>query len=406
VANWPMTPRADSGDTIGPEARKRFEASLRGAVRRKPAHEDRLAGAVRAVVPYSTPLLGVLAETLDTLVKRGSFARPLYAGGIRALAETDPERGAQVLTRALATEDAGGHASLSAACFVPDSGLAPALARVAASRHPHLAFSAEVARIARGESGGEHVVSLAPKIKESHRIALCVELFVPLLQCRPLPLAIAPALSVLRGAERHLGRWLVFAEIAVRAGDRQPLEEARERATTGPVSARAAWSFVAWALDPAAGAPETRPTVELVSRLSDRPSADRDPTFLYRLAEARVPAARFMLENLAKGSSLKNESAVRAALYLARDHGRADLRRSLEGAALSSRQEAIRGVAAAALFDLGEAPRALEWLEALEASRHISTLAWGALLRAAAAGARDRLVDEPTFRRVQLGWVE
>ena len=35
-----------------------------------------------------------------------------------------------------------------------------------------LAFAAEVARITRKESDGEHIASLAPKIKEAHRIAL------------------------------------------------------------------------------------------------------------------------------------------------------------------------------------------------------------------------------------------
>ena len=68
---------------------------------------------------------------------------------------------------------------------------------------------------------------------------MCVELFVPLVRAMPVAKHVGPALSVLRGAERHLGRWLVLAEVAVRAGDLTPLEEAQGRAVSGPSSSRA-----------------------------------------------------------------------------------------------------------------------------------------------------------------------
>jgi hypothetical protein len=276
---------------------------------------------------------------------------------------------------------------------------------VAGSRHPHLAFAAEVARIARGESGGEHISSLAPKIKESHRISLCVDVFVPLLRHPKLPVAIAPALAVLRDAERHLGRWLVFGEIAARAGDPTPMEEAVQRASSGPSSARAAWALVAWALAGGEDVPNARPTVEIVSRLSDRPSADRDPTFLYRLAEARVPVARPMLESLSRGP-LRTDVAIRSAMYLARDPGRDDLRTALGALADSAKKGDLRGIAAAALYDLGERERPVGLTEELVQSRQLCTSTWGALLRAAQAGGLERLVSEPTYRRVQLGWLE
>jgi hypothetical protein len=342
---------------------------------------------------------------VETLVRRASFERSLYAGAVRALAELDGSAAAPELERALSTEDAGGLATLSAACGVSDPRLREALAKLAGSRHAHVAFAAEVARMARRESGGEQLISLAPKIKESHRIALCVELFVPLIRQSPLPQGVAPAVAVLRDAERHLGRWLVFAEIATRAGDPEPLREARERSSSGPASARAAWEFVAWALEPEVGAPSVRPTVEVMSRLSDRPSADRDPTFLYRLAEARVAAARPMLENLSR-TPLRTDTAVRAAMYLARDHGRDDLRDALTRVLENPKQDDLRGVAAAALYDLGERGRPIELADGLVQSRHLSTSTWGALLRAAKARNLDRLMLEPTYRKVQLGWLE
>ena len=401
-----MAQTLESGEALGAEPVERLEANVAAALRRKPSHEDKLAGVLRALAPFSPRLSRLVETAVDTLVRRGTFQRPLYAAAVRSLAEANGKESLTLLSRVLAAEDAGGLASLSAACFAREPALAEPLARVAASRHPHLAFAAEVARAMRGESGGQHIVALAPKIKESHRIALCVELFVPLLHHGALPMAIAPALAVLRDAERHLGRWLVLGEIATQAGDKQPLEEARERASSGPSSARAAWSLVAWALDDVSSPPGVRPTVELVSRLSDRPSADRDPTFLYRLAEARVPSARPMLENLVRGTALKNEAAIRAATYLARDHGRTDLGQALEQVASNPRYEALRGIAAAAVYELGDAARSAELADSLVTSRHLQTMAWAALVRAAAAGRLSKVISEPNFRRVQLGWVE
>jgi hypothetical protein len=162
---------------------------------------------------------------------------------------------------------------------------------------------------------------------------------------------------------------------------------------------------VEWALATNPEPPEVRPTVEIVSRLSDRPSADRDPTFLYRLAEARCPSARPMLEGLSRGP-LRTDAAVRAAMYLARDHGRDDLRAHLGTLAENPRQDALRGIAAAALFDLGDRERATALAPELALSKQLTTSTWGSLLAAAGAGALPRLVSEPTYRRVQLGWLE
>src|SRR5476651_655808 len=111
--------------------------------------------------------------------------------------------------------------------------------------------------------------------------------------------------------------------------------------------------MVAWALSTDEPAPSTRPTLELVARLSDRPSADRDTTFLFRLARQRVPAARPMLEALTKGP-LGDESSLRAALHLVRDYGDPRPLDLLRVAAASPRHETVRGLAAAALFDAGE----------------------------------------------------
>jgi hypothetical protein len=403
----PMTEGAGEVEVLGSEAVSRLCADLHAALKRRPAQEARLAGVLRVLSRYSPRLRAELVLAVETMVRRSSFQRPLYGALTRALAEQRDRRLAPALVGALQTESAGGLASLSAASLTDDPALSDVLARLAASRHSQIAFAAELARVARRESRGAHVASIAPKIKEAHRIALSTELLVPLLWQPPLDPLVCPALAVLRDSERHLGRWLVLAELAARAGDRAPLAEAEERAREGPVSARAAWALVAWALDESRRETAVRPTLELIARLSDRPSSDKDTTFLFRLAEAGVAGARHMLENLAKGSALASEPAVRAALHLAREYKEPRFREQLIDAARSPKREHLRGFAAAALFDLGDHDAASGVAQELEKSRQLAAVAWSGLVRAGRAGLHSgQLVTEPNYRRVQLGWVE
>jgi len=386
----------------------RVSADIASTLRRRPAHEPRLAGVIRTLTPYSPAIRAAAVEATATLVRRGSFDRCLYTSSVRAIAEAQAEGAAGIIGKALlASEDRGGLPTLCAASFVKDETLADPLARVATTRHPHLAFAAEIARSARGECDGTHLTAIAPKIKESHRIAMCVEIFVPLSRGSYLPPCVTPALAVLRDAERHLGRWLVLAEVASRAEDPKPLEEAQEKAQNGPSSARSAWTLVAWALAGESPPPATRPTVELVARLSDRPSADRDTTFLFRLAEAQSPAARPMLESAVKSLPIQDEVGVRAAAYLLRDHDRTDLREPLATAAKSAKREDLRGMAMAVLWDAGERETAHSLAETAQRSRSLPTAAWAGLICLAADKQwNQRLVDEATFRRLQWGWVE
>ncbi len=422
-----VRPQLARAELLDKPARVRFEEELDGALRRRPASEAKLAGALRAVSPFSPALRASLGEATSVLLKRGSRQRELYACGLRALSESHDRQSVSLLRQALAGDEAGGPAALSSACFSHDPELSAILAKVAASRQSHLAFGAELARVARGESNGALLAQLSPKIKESHRIAMCVELFVPLVRAAPVASHVAPALSVLRGAERHLGRWLVLAEVAVKAGDVTPLEEARSRAQDGATSSRAAWSLVAWALSevdasrqglPLPPPPPTRPTLELVARLSDRPSADRDTTFLFRMARASAVSARPMLEALARQLPLEDETSIRAALYLARDHGRDDLRSALAEAAENTKREELRGMAAAALWDASPLAdgdpavrmreRAKVISEELLTSRIIGNVAWAALIRVASksSGGQGSVLTETPFRWIQWGWLE
>jgi hypothetical protein len=392
---------------LGDVAFARFEADVGAALRRRPAQEGRLAGGARTLARYSPAFRKHLADAFETMVKRASYERPLYRALARALCEVQEARASGLLCAPLASgDDAGGMATLSAASLSRDPVLAAPLAKLAASRHAHVALAAEVARVVRGESNGALATAVAPKIKEAHRITLCSELFVPLLARGALAAGIAPALALLREAERHLGRWLLFAELALLSGDSRPRDEARERVQAGPASARSAWALVAWALDGGAGEPPVRPTIELVTRLSDRPSSDRDTTFLFRLARAGVMSARPVLEGLAR-SSRANEGEIRSALHLVRDYGLAHYRRRLAEIAASTSHERVRGLAAAALFDLGEREAALSAARACGASRQLPTLVWSALLAVWEKGReRGPLVTDARVRWVQLGWVE
>ncbi|MGA2449399.1 MAG: hypothetical protein ABTD50_12015 [Polyangiaceae bacterium] len=407
--------------------RRRFEEDIDLAIRRRSAGEVKLAGALRAVALLSPALRAALGEATSVLVERRAFGRELCACGLRALAEAQDHQVGALLQRALAADDAGGPAALSAACFCRDAGLGRRLAKLASSHPSHVAFGAELARVSRGESDGALLAELAPKIKESHRISMCSDLFAPLLRTPQVSAGVVPAFALLRSAERHLGRWLLLAEVAIGAGDVSALREARERAQSGAASARAAWTLVVWALDdaealkhanPRPSPPAVRPTLELLARLSDRPSAERDMTFLFRMASASLPAAGPMLEAFARNVPLGDETAIRAGLCLARDHGRDDMRQALASLAEGGRREDLRGLAAAAHWDTAAAlagvpaedvrERSRSLAEPLLASRFVVNRAWGALICAAHKGGASvaPLVRESSFRWIQSGRLE
>jgi hypothetical protein len=72
------------------------------------------------------------------------------------------------------------------------------------------------------------------------------------------------------------------------------------------------------------------------------------------------------------------------------------------------KRDEIRGIAAAALWDLGDRDLARKAADRAESERPLGSMTWGALVTAAAAGklGSDCVLAEPNFRRVQWGWVE
>lgn len=398
--------KAFGAGEIPEDVERRLADEVDSALKGRPGNEAKLAGALRVLLPFSSTLRDVAAEAQATLTKKAAFDRELYAATTRGGVETGDKRAAATLALALATDDAGGLTSLSAACFCKAPALATPLARASMSRHAQIAFAAELARTARGEATGQRLVSLAPVLKEAYRISLSVDVLLPLTRAGHLHADIAPALAVLRDAERHLGRWLVFAEVASRAGDPAPLAEAKERAGTGPQSARTAWALLAWALEPSKSQPTARPTVEIVARLSERPSADRDMSFLFRVAATGAPSARPMLEGLARPLPLASDVSLRAARCLVRRYGRAEMRRALFEAAETPMEDDLRAFLAASLWDVGERDASRAAQKPLLATRSPTALAWLGLLHRAETHPDEPIVDELRFRRAQRGWVE
>jgi hypothetical protein len=344
------------------------------------------------------------------LLRLEAFDRELYGALLRALVDSEDKRGVGLVAAALKTEEFGGLPALSLACFVRDSSTPASLARAAASGRTLTAFAAEVARVCMGEPSGPRLFALAPRIKEANRINLVVDLLLPL-AVRGIPpkagATLADALLVLAGSERHLGRWLVMAEIAHRGGDGRALNDALERRSTGPDSARAGWSLCAWALDPNVGSRGVRPTTELVARLSHRPSADRDASFLFRMAAAKLPEARAMLEALVRARPLGDEVAVRSAAALVAHYDRPSFAVDALETARASPRDSVRSLAAACLFDLGDRELAASDASLLVGSEDLCASIWSALVLLAARSKQPApIVTELNFRRVQQGFSE
>ncbi len=358
------------------------------------------------LAPYSARLREALLAALDVLVRRGAHDRPLYLPILRGLVSSGDERVVPLLIKALSLEDGAGLGTIAAAAMLKAAGLEEPLAKLSVSRSPHIAFAGELARIARGESTGHLLAGSALRIKESHRLEMCTSLVLPLVRERQPCAGAAEGIRVMRDSERHLGRWLLLALLANQSGDATALADACQQAQKGPSSARAAWSLVVWALKCDNSTPAVRPTLEIVARLSDRPSAERDLSFLFRMAKAKAPATRPMLESLARVPLLANENAVRAASCLLRQGERDDLERRLIELVKSTKREELRGLALAGLYEARPAV-VDEFLPDFSRSRQLQNAIFSALVRLARKGrCTQELLSEPVYRRAQLGWLD
>lgn len=316
------------GDHVDAAVRVRLHEEVEAQLLRRSPTEARVAGALRALAPASPALRSELHRVATVLLERDALQRELWCCAVRSLGEHEPAAAAPILERALGREEGGGVATLTAAALSTAPGLGAPLAKLASGGRSLVAFAAEVGRSLRGESSGAHLLHLAPIIKEAHRVALATGVVLPLVHALAARgagpsggEALAPGFEILRSAERHLGRWLSFAEAVVWAGDPGPLRDARARAESGPESARCAWGLLAWALADAAALaggherpppPDARLTAEVAARLSDRPSAERDSPFCSGSPRDERPArASCSTPSAAALSSTRRRSAPR-----------------------------------------------------------------------------------------------
>ncbi len=401
-----MGDSADLDDLLGPQLGDRLETELRSSLRRRPANESRLGGALQLLAPHSARLREALLAALDVLVRRGAHSRPLYLPILRGLIASGDDRVGPLLHKALCLEDGSGLGTIAAAALFKSTGPEEPLAKLAVSRSPQTAFAGELARIARGESAGHALAGSALRIKESHRLEMCTSLVLPLVWEGQACVGAAEGIRVMRDSERHLGRWLLFAQLANQSGDATSISAATEQAQKGPGGARAAWNLVAWALKSDNSPTAVRPTLEVVARLSDRPSAERDLSFLFRMAKAKAPTTRAMLESLTRTPLLAHENAIRAAAYLLKLEDREDIQRRLIDLVKSTKREELRGLALAALY---EARPAIveELLPDFSRSRQLQNAIFSAMVRLAQKRqCTQELVSEPVYRRAQLGWLD
>jgi hypothetical protein len=397
---------AELDDLLGSQLGDRLDAELRSSLRRRPVNESRLGGALQLLAPHSARLRESMLAAFDVLVRRGAHDRPLYLQILRGLVASEESLVAPLLAKALSGDESPPLGTIAAAAICKSSGLQEPLLKISTSRSPHIAFAGELALIARGESSGQSLANCALRMKESYRLEICTSLVLPLVRVRKSCPGATEGIRVMRDSERHLGRWLLFALLAHQSGDCSPLSEARENALKGPSSARAAWNLVVWALKSDDSQPSIRPTLEIVARLSDRPSAERDLSFLFRMARTKAPSTRAMLESLVQVPLLANEAAVRSASFLLQQEDRDDILRRLVELVRSTKREELRGLALAAVYN-ARPTMVDEILHDFSRSRQLQNAIFFALVRLAQTGSfSEELLSESVFRRAQLGWLD
>ena len=275
-------------------------------------------------------------------------ARVWLSSSICTLSETSDKSATAILKTALAADDAGGNATLSAACFARPGARGPARSpRRAASRIPR---SARRRRgVCRRESKWR-ALTLALMIKESHCIpSICTDLSSCLHARRADPGVRRPGSPCCGGAERHpdAGSFRPTRRdegrrqrSASRRRRRRRASVRRARAPPGPrpwrFPRRAPRSRRAWA--PSLAGP--RGPRSSWSPVSDRPSADRDTTF--RMAACACPELQADARGLRETGRASRTRWRSAPLRTARDHGRDDLRAAIIECATDGKRGASR----------------------------------------------------------------
>lgn len=378
----------------------RLREALRGVMARRGEREVVAASVVRHLAGVSTSVRRLLAEAAGELSSRGSFDRPvmhaaLYASNLLGAS------GEMITLAALASENAPWSAFV-AASQSSATAVCQAVSRLSARTQGHLGFGAAFVRSLTGDdAAGKRATELAVMLKEAHRVRWIDEFAMPVLARNVLPSrSVARTLEALRGVERHLGRWLRLGELELACGGESVADGCRRGREASSVPSRHVWSWIEWLLSRGACRASAPPRLsrDVINKLSDRPSASRDLSFLHRVGDLGVAPAADPLAIV--GRSGKSPDAVRALLTLVTRYGRTDRIERLRTIAARG-TDAARGVAAAALWDLGDRNAALELVDELVISKSLANVGWGALIRVAhLTGDGHPIVSETAVRRL------
>jgi hypothetical protein len=403
-SDWKSLARTDVLDKA---VARRVCSEVSAALRRRNSLEERLGGALRLLAGFSVTVRRQVLLVATTLLRRKTIDRPLFRASVAALGDTPRAEGEAPVVSALQSA-APPLCAFAAAARLPSGRVAKVLAELTGRSPSHVAFAAEFVRTVRGEAIGDRLVKLAPMINEASRVLLTCDLVSALVeQSHSAPPGLAPALAPLRTAERHTGRWLRLGELGVLAGDEAPIVEARQARDRATGAARTTWQVIAWILSALRGWDEPLSVQTLSSdvlrKLSDQPSAQRDHAFLFRLGRMGVAAAEAPLAKLAHASAYRAVDQVHAAYCLAKHYACDTFVPRVESAAARG-VEAVRGASVAALWDLGKREEALLHVDSLMISRSPANVAWGALVRMAnLIGDRSPLVTPRHIRWLHEG---
>ncbi len=389
---------SELGASLEQRCVERLTASLKASLKRRSTTECRVAGALAVVAPHCQALLDEVATGVDVLLSRRQIERPLFKAGLHALLVARAPQADELLCRSLAfTEDPQ---LLVSARGVKSPRLAAPLQHIATTGRAQAAFCAELARACRGESRGARLVEVATRMKEADRLRLLDSLLVLSDPAKAMPASVWPALRILRDAERHVGRWLAWAELGGASSLDESLRVARQRAQQSSRGSLAAWQLACWALSGKKDdLPVRVPSLSQLDRLNGRSGCRGGAAFVFRLARHDAAYVRPRLEELLTRDD--ECIGVRARVHLARagDESSLDwMTRTARGRGPGS----VRALCIAGLFDAtgkpGSAPADLSRSKALQPA------VWLGLVALASRGAVGEVLCARHVSGVERGW--
>ncbi len=377
---------------------ERLTTSLRAALKRRTSAEGRLAGALAIVAPHSSALLDEMTQALETLLLREQVERPLFKAGVHALLKANAVRGGEFLCRGLLfTEDP--HLLVSGR-FTKSAELTGTLQRIASKAKAQATFCAELARVSRGESRGARLVEVATRMKESDRLELIERLLLLDEPASPIPAHAWPALRILRDAERHVGRWLAWAELGGALGRDESIKLARQRMERSGRTSRTAWQLACWALSgDGEDLPLRIPSLVQLDRLGGLSACRAAPAFVFRIAEHDVEYARPRLRDLVVDSEPSVQ--VRARVHLARS-GDSESLHWLQRTAEGRGSGTMRALCVGAMFDVTGKPQPAP--VELTRGKALEPAVWLGLLALACRGAIGEVLSKRHIGCVERGF--